>query len=144
MPNTEITAQDNAQGLVNQIIQIEQEEKNARQVVKGLAEKADVLRAQLLEAMNAMELKTLKHQSGLRVTVTQTQKFKVVSPELLISELKEKKLVNFIQEVPKQVIPAYEEVNITLLKTYLKTSAWKPEDFKGVEIENSQHITIAK
>lgn len=144
MPNKEITASDKSQGLVDQIIEIENQEANARKVVKELSEQADKLRAELLATMNAMQLKTLKHVSGVRVTVTNTQKLKVLDEQMLIDDLTEKKLVNFILEVPQQTIPEHKEVNLTLLKGYLKTSAWKPEDFNGVEIVNDQHITIAK
>jgi len=144
MPNSQITAQDNSQGLVDQIISVEEEAEKLIVQVKELQLKSKSLRQKLLEDMNVMQLKTLKHQSGMRVTVTNTQKLKVLDEQMLIDDLNEKKLVNFILEVPKQIIPEHKEVNLTLLKGYLKTSAWKPEDFNGIEIINDQHITIAK
>lgn len=138
---TEITTQDQAQGIVNSILSKEAEANKHKLAAKQLIEEADAERDILLGAMKGLGLKTLKHENGLRVTVTNgAKKTKLIDEEALIEDLKAKKLVNFIEKVPAQ-----QRVNLTLFKTYIKTSAWKPGDFAGLEIvQEPDHVTIEK
>ncbi len=131
-------------GLVVKILNIEAEEAKAKAVAKELGNQADELRAELLEVMNKAGMKTLKHQNGMRVTVNETAKIKVLDMDEFIADLKDKKLVNFIQEREQVIVPAAETVDPTLFKTYFKSSAWKDNDFKGIEITRDQHLTIVK
>lgn len=141
---TDIVTQAEAAGLVPKIIEIEKQVAEKVREAKALQADADKLRADLLEGMKGLQLKTLKHENGMRVTVTKTRKVSVLDVDALIADLKEKKLVNFIDKIPAQKIPAYEAVNVPLFKKYLEGAAWKPGDFKGLDFKTSEHITIGK
>lgn len=143
--NTEV----NAQGLIGEILALETEADTLKAQAKEILAKADEKRAIVEQSMQAMGMKSLRHESGYTATMTKGQT-KVAFPdqELLLAKLKENKLTNFVEKVPKQVIPEHEQVRQDTFATWLKGVTAKDlqtmfGDAVTVE-QKPDHLTITK
>jgi len=143
--NTEI----NAQGLVGEILVLEEQAKTLKAQAKELEIQADAKRLVVEQSMQAMGMKSLRHESGYTATMTKGKtKMAFPTQELLLEKLKENKLTNFVEKVPKQIIPEHEEVRQDVFATWLKAVA--PNDLQtmfgeAIVIEQApDHLTITK
>ena len=152
MSNEIITAENqelNAQGLVGEILVLEEQAKTLKAQAKELETQADEKRLVVEQSMQAMGMKSLRHISGYTATMTKGKtKMAFTDEQLLLEKLKENKLTNFVEKVPKQVIPEHEAIRQDTFATWLKAVA--PTDIEkmfgeAVKIETApDHLTITK
>lgn len=143
------TTEVNAQGLIGEILALETEADTLKAQAKEILAKADEKRLQVEQSMRAIGMKSLRHESGYTATMTKGKTKLVWAPqEVLLEKLKENKLTNFIEKVPKQVIPEHEAIRQDVFATWLKAVA--PADLEkmfddAVTIETApDHLTITK
>lgn len=143
------TTEVNAQGLIGEILALETEADTLKAQAKEILAKADEKRLLVEQSMKAIGMKSLRHESGYTATMTKGKTKMVFAPqEVLLEKLKENKLVNFIEKVPKQVIPEHEEIRQDAFATWLKAVA--PADLQtmfgeAISLEQApDHLTITK
>ena len=145
MLNNEITPQENqptAEGLVGQIIDLENQASAHSSQARELQKMADILREQVMLMLGNLGIKSVRHASGYTATVAHKTAYKLPAADVLIEKLKANKLNNFISKVP-----AHDEPNTTLLQTWLKEKSTNDimQMFGGaIEIKQTEFLQLRK
>ena len=85
---------------------------------KELQKQADEKRAQIVAAMQAMKLESVRHATGYVATVAHRVTYGISDEDDLVKKLKENKLTNFVRMVP--AVPKHEAPAMDLIPAWLK------------------------
>ena len=135
------------EGLVGQIVVLEDLADQAADKAKGLNVQAKRLRQLVIDKMKQLNLTSVSHKSGYRAGLRVKTSIAVADKQKLLDSLKKLNLVNFVMAVPEQVIPAHLEVNWTLFEKWFETASTNQKlavDGLGIEVKESLVITSKK
>lgn len=133
------------EGLIGMVLVIEAEADGYSEKAKELNASAKELRTLILNRLKTANLTSATHESGYRATIRVTPNIAVEDADLAIKSLKKNKLNLFLTIVPKQVIPAHEEINMDQLKTWIKSGTPAQKKLiEGVKVDEKEALVIAK
>lgn len=133
------------EGLVGMVLAIEEEAEKYSNMAKDLNASAKEIRNTILARLKSANLTSATHESGYRATIRTTPNIAVEDPDVAMKSLKKNNLNIFITPVPKQIIPAHEEINMDQLKSWLKTGTEAQRKLiAGVKVESKEALVIAK
>lgn len=133
------------EGLVGWVLDLEGQADQFSAKARELNEKAKLIRSTILIKLKSANLTSATHDSGYRASIRVTPNIVVEDEKSAIKSIKKNKLVMFITTVPKQIIPAHEEINMDQLKMWLKTGTpAQRELLDGVKVEEKETLVIAK